>query len=189
MTAVTAGARRGGETLLQQSVEVLLRALLVLVERVHELRCEDLLGARVHLLLAGREALLHLAQRQVANDLGELEDVAGLDLLAVVLETPVPVLRHLGHVVGEDGCDLLDFFLVDDAAQAGFSRVLAGDHHREFVVKDLDREVLTLDPHQLAGLFRQHQASPVMGVDDLVALLEVADVNDVLLEDRLDGLV
>jgi hypothetical protein len=29
----------------------------------------------------------------------------------------------------------------------------------------------------------------VVGVDDLVALLEVADVNDVLLEDCLDGLV
>jgi hypothetical protein len=29
----------------------------------------------------------------------------------------------------------------------------------------------------------------VMGVDDLVALLEVADVDNVLLEDCLDGLV
>jgi hypothetical protein len=28
----------------------------------------------------------------------------------------------------------------------------------------------------------------VMGVDDLVALLEVTDVNDVLLEDCLNGL-
>jgi hypothetical protein len=29
----------------------------------------------------------------------------------------------------------------------------------------------------------------MMGIDDLVALLEVADVNDVLLEDCLHGLV
>jgi hypothetical protein len=29
----------------------------------------------------------------------------------------------------------------------------------------------------------------VVGVDDLVALLEIADVNDVLVEDCLNGLV
>ena len=55
ITAVTDAAelRRGGEALLQQPVEVLLRALLVFVERVHELRGEDLLRPRVHLLLTG----------------------------------------------------------------------------------------------------------------------------------------
>jgi hypothetical protein len=47
------GGRLGGEALLQQLVEVLLGALFVLLERVHELRREDLLGSRVHLLLAG----------------------------------------------------------------------------------------------------------------------------------------
>jgi len=54
-TAVTDAAelRRGGEALLQQPVEVFLRALLVFVERVHELRGEDLLRPRVHLLLTG----------------------------------------------------------------------------------------------------------------------------------------
>jgi hypothetical protein len=48
-------------------------------------------------------------------------------------------------------------------------------------VEDLDREVVTLLPHQLARLFLQHQAGAVVWVDDLVALLEVADVLDVLL--------
>ena len=127
--------------------------------------------------------------REVADDLGQLEHVAGLDLLAVVLETPVPVLRHLGHVVGEDGGDLLDFVLVDDAPQPGLAGVFARNHHGEFVVEDLDREVLTLLPHQLTGLFLHHQAGPVMRIDDLVALLEVADVFDVLLEDCLHGLL
>src|SRR4051795_6576709 len=73
--------------------EMLLGLLLVHTERVHQLRGQDLAGARVHLLLARREALLELTDRQVADDVGELVDVTRLDLLAVVLEAAVPVLR------------------------------------------------------------------------------------------------
>src|SRR5690606_29610573 len=80
------GGRGGTEALLEEVVDVLLRTLFVLLEGVHELGREDLLRARVHLLLAGRETLLHLPDGEVAHDLGDLEHVAGLDLLAVVLE-------------------------------------------------------------------------------------------------------
>src|SRR5690348_4626529 len=48
--ACRSGWGGGAEALLQQPVDVLLGALLVLVERVHELRREDLLRAGVHLL-------------------------------------------------------------------------------------------------------------------------------------------
>src|SRR5687768_13559561 len=51
--AAASGGRLGGEALLQQPVQVQLGLLLVLVEGVHELGGEDLLGACVHLLLAG----------------------------------------------------------------------------------------------------------------------------------------
>src|ERR1700761_4739957 len=168
MTAVTcglmaSGGDSGGVPLLQQPVEVFLGAFLVFVEGVHELRGEDLLRPRVHLLLAGGEALFHLADGQVADHLGQLEHVAGLDLLAVVLETPVPVFRHLGDVVGEDGGDFFDFFLVDHAPQTGLTGVLRGDHHGELVVKDFDREVLTLAAHQLPRFLGHDQAGSVMG--------------------------
>ena len=109
--------------------------VLLHLERVHQLGREDLLGAGVHLLLAGREALLRLADREVADDLGELEDVAGLDLVAVVLEAPVPVLRHLAHVVAEDGQDLLDVVLADHAPQTR----LAGVSHGTMTVMSLWR--------------------------------------------------
>jgi hypothetical protein len=49
--------------------------------------------------------------------------------------------------------------------------------------------VLTLLPHQLPLLFLHHQARSVVGIDDLVPLLEVADVDDVLLEACLHGLL
>src|SRR5581483_2127714 len=70
-------------------VEPLGRLLLGHVLRVHQLRGEDLLGLDEHLLLAGREALVVVAQGEVAHHLGELEDVAGLHLVAVVLEAAV----------------------------------------------------------------------------------------------------
>src|SRR5690606_33597170 len=148
--AITAVARaplsgRGGtEALLEEVVDVLLRTLFVLLEGVHELRREDLLRARVHLLLASREALLHLANGEVAHDLGDLKDVAGLDLLAVVLEPAVPVLRHLRELAGQYVDDLLHLFGVDHPAQARAVGVLARDHDGHVVVQDLDGEVLAL---------------------------------------------
>ena len=45
---------------------------------------------------------------EIAHDLGQLEDVAGLHLVAVVLEAPVPVLRHLADVVAQHRQNPLD---------------------------------------------------------------------------------
>jgi len=97
----------------EQFVEVVLSLFLILVERVHQLGGEDLLGAREHLLLARGQPLLALAQREVADHLGELVDVARLDLVAVVLEAAIPVLGHLRHFVAKHVEDLLDRLLVD----------------------------------------------------------------------------
>src|SRR6476646_1336056 len=55
------GGRLGGaEALLQQLVQIGLCPVLVLVQRVHELGGEDLLGPGIHLLLARGEPLLPL---------------------------------------------------------------------------------------------------------------------------------
>src|SRR5215211_4192488 len=62
--AVTARVRLG-----DQLLQMRLRLVLLHVERVHQLGGEDLLGAGVHLLLAGRQSLLLLANREVANHL------------------------------------------------------------------------------------------------------------------------
>src|SRR5207247_4566330 len=71
----------------EDAVEPLGGFLLVHVLGVHELAGEDLLRLHEHLLLAGRETLLVVAEREVPNHLGELEDVAGLPLIAVLLES------------------------------------------------------------------------------------------------------
>src|SRR5262249_45316459 len=165
----------GAEALLQQLLQVVLRALLVLVQRVHELGRQDLLGAGVHLLLPGGESLLPFPDGQVPHDLGELEDVARLDLLAVVLEPAVPVLGHLGDLVGEDPDHLLDLLLVDHAPKPGPAGVLARDHDGHVVVQDVDGQVVPLLAHQVLGLLLQDHARTVVRIDDVVADLEVND--------------
>src|SRR5436853_3305655 len=102
----------------ENAVQPLRGFLLVHVLRIHELAREDLLRLHEHLLLARRETLLVVAQREVANDLCELEDVARLHLVAVVLEAAVPVLRHLGRAAREGLQDDPDFLLSDDPAKA-----------------------------------------------------------------------
>src|SRR4051794_7939204 len=176
---------RGGSELVggaqEDLVEVRLGLVLGLLERVHHLGREDLLGAGVHLLLARREALVLFTDGEITDDLGQLIDVAGLDLVAVVLEAPVPVLRHLRHVGAEDREDLLDRVLVDHAAQAGLAGVRARDHDGHVVMKDLDREVLAHLAEDVLLFLLDHLAGPMMGIDHVVADLEI-DVDDLALD-------
>src|SRR5215211_8516083 len=69
------GAVAAGVRLHDQLLQMRLGLVLLHHERVHQLGREDLLGAGVHLLLARREPLLLLPNREVANNLGELEDI------------------------------------------------------------------------------------------------------------------
>ena len=83
-----------------------------------------------------------LTDRQIADDLGELVDVAGLDLVPIVLEPPIPVLGHVRTLILQHGENLLDRLLVDHATKPCQGGVLGRHHHGHVVVKDLDREVL-----------------------------------------------
>src|SRR5215208_664995 len=111
----------------QHVVEPFGRRVLVESLRVHELGREDLLCLHEHLLLPRGESLLVIAERQVPHDLCQLEDVAGLHLVAVVLEAAIPVLRHRGAATGERLRDLLDHLFVDDLPQSDCLGVFAGD--------------------------------------------------------------
>ena len=61
-----------------------------------------------HPLLAGREALLAVADGEVADDLGHLEDVAGLETLDVALEPAAPVALGRGLAGAQDLEDAVD---------------------------------------------------------------------------------
>src|SRR4051812_20804911 len=143
--------------------------VLVHVLRIHELGGEDLLRLHEHLLLAGRETLLVIAQREVAHDLGELEDIARLHLVPVVLEAAVPVFRHLGRAARERLEDDTHFLLADDAPQADLVGVFARDLHGHIVVQDLDRQVLALLAKDLTRFLLDNRPGTVVRVHHLVA--------------------
>ena len=153
----------------EHAVEPLGRLVLVHRLGVHELAGEDLLRLHEHLLLARREALLVVAQREVPHDLGQLEDVAGLHLVPVVLEPAVPVLRHLRPAAGQRLDDGVDHILVDHLAEADLLRVLARHVHGHVVVQDLDRQVLALLAQDLALFLLHDRACPVVRIHHLVA--------------------
>jgi hypothetical protein len=94
-----------------------------------------------------------------------------------VLEAPVPVLRHLAHVVAKDGQHLLDCLLPDHAPQPCLAGVLTRNHDGHVVVKDLDGQVLALLAEDLLDLLLQDLARSVVWVDHVVPDL-VGDVGN-----------
>ena len=118
------------------------RPLLVDVEGEGQLGHEDLAGLGEHPLLAGRQALVLVAERQVPHDLGDLVDVAALQLLDVVLEAARPVGRHPRLLLAKDGEHLLDLFVVDDVAQADGVGVVGRHLEGEVAVGEAEDEVL-----------------------------------------------
>ena len=159
---------------LEHALEERVGLVLVEVAGVHELAGEDLLGLREHLLLAGREPLVGVADGEVADHLGDLEDVAGLELVAVVLVATAPVLGHLGGVAAQDLEDLVDDVGLDDLAQAGAVGVLDRDHDGHVVVQDLDGEVVALLAEHVLLLDLHDLAGAVMRIDDLVSDLNTS---------------
>src|SRR5436305_1389235 len=150
-------------------VEPFRRRVFIEVLRVHQLTGEDLLRLDEHLLLARREPLLAVAQRQVPDDFRQFEDVAGLHLVAVVLEAAVPVLGHLRAAARECFDDDLDHVLADDLPEPDLLGVLGGDVDRHVVVQDLDRQILALLAEHLALFLLYDRACPVVWIHHLVA--------------------
>src|SRR6266566_62659 len=159
----------------ENAVEPFGRFVLVHFLGVHQFARKNLLRLDEHLLLAGRKTLLVVAKREVPDDLGELEDVAGLHLVAVVLEAPVPVLWHLRTAAGEGLQNLVDHRLVDHFSQADGVGVLGRDVHRHVVMQDLDRHVFPLLTEDCAGLLLHNGACSVVWIHHFVADLVQAD--------------
>jgi len=99
-------------------------------------------------------SLFHLADGKVADDLGQLEDVAGLDLLAVELEAPVPVLRHLRDLVGEGRL----YFLISSSSMMRRRPALPAFSHGTITVSSLWRILIV----------RYSRSSPISSRDSLV---------------------
>src|SRR5205823_596377 len=156
----------------ERLVETPLGRLFVHVEGEGQLGDQDLAGLGQHPLLAGREALVILADRQVPDDLGDLVDVAALELLDVVLEPARPVRGHARLLLAKDGEHLLDLFVVDDVAQSDVLGVVGRHHERQVAVRELQDQVVLLLAEDVLLLLLLDGRGPVVGVDDLVTNAE-----------------
>src|SRR5581483_3513761 len=113
----------GGEDLVEQGLGLVLVGVL----RQSELTHQDLPRLGQHPLLAGRQTALAVAAPQVTDDLGDLVDVTGGDLLDVRLVPAGPVGRLLGVGRLQDLEDPLEAIGSDDVTDTDVLRVVGGD--------------------------------------------------------------
>src|SRR5437867_3438272 len=82
----------------------------------------------------GRPALLAVTDGEVADDLGDLEDVAGLETLDVALEAAAPVALGRGLPGAQDLEDAVDVVGAADLADADLLAVVARHHEGEVAI-------------------------------------------------------
>src|SRR5438105_5587999 len=160
------------KTLREGVVELLLGLLLGDADGEGQLGDEDLTSLGEHALLAGRQAFVLVANRQVPHDLRDLVDVARLELLDVVLEPARPVGGHPRLLLAKDGEDLLDLLVVDDLPEPYLLGVVARDHEREVAVGELEHEVFAVFAEHIALLPALDDGCAVMRIHDLVSDVE-----------------
>ncbi len=85
-----------------------------------------------------------IAHGQVADDLCDLEHVAGLDLVPVAAEAAIPVALELDIARGERAREVLEHVLADHAADADRLGAVRRNVQQQVRERDVDREVLTL---------------------------------------------
>ena len=118
------------------------------------------------------ERLLGVAQREIADNLGDLTDVAGADLVLVHPEAAAPRAGALGDLLTEDGEDGVGALLIHHAAQTELVDAIDGNADDQVVGDDADRQVLDLVTKHGARLDAVDDASAVLGIDDPISDFE-----------------
>src|SRR5580698_9479151 len=150
-------ASLGGEDLVEERFGLVLVGVL----GECELADQDLSRLCQHALLTCGKTALAVSSPQVADDLGDLVDVAGSDLLDVGLVAPGPVGRFLGVGCLQDLEDTLQTVVANDVANSDVLSIVGRHTNRQIALSDLEDEVepvLTLDGSSLDGF---NECSPV----------------------------
>src|SRR5262249_53308900 len=173
-----------GPLLAEGVVGASLCGVLVDIEGEGQLGAEDLAGLGQHPLFARRQALVVLTDRQVPDHLGDLVDVAALELLDVVLEPAGPVRRHPRLLLAEHGEHLLDLLVVDHVAQPDVLGVVGRDHERQVPVREAKDQVVLLLAEDVLLLLLLDDGRSVVRVDDLVTNAKGHDAPEEAEEDE-----
>jgi hypothetical protein len=140
LTSVEARRRQDARTSSRMDLGLFLVGLL----GEGELGDEDLAGLGEHALLAGGQATVLVAAPQVADDLGDLDDVAGGELLEVGLVAARPVGRLLGVGARSTSNTLSSPLGPTTSRTPTRSQLSAGTSMVEVALRDLQLEVQPL---------------------------------------------
>jgi hypothetical protein len=134
---------------------------------------EEVAGALKHLLLAEGKRLGLVEGDQALEDSGNFEQRAGAHAVGILLEAVFPVGGAEVFGDGEKIENLLHLAVANHAANADAADVVAGDHDLETAGLDVEEIELFHRGADGAAADLFDDTHPVVGVDDLVADVEI----------------
>src|SRR5580698_590447 len=119
-----------------------------------------------HLALAEGELFVPLEALQIAQDLGDLEDRPGLDLLHVLAVAAVPGLSLDGHFAALENLEhLVDLVGANELAQTDRARIARGNHDLHPILENLENVEGLLVARDLARLDADNLRNAVGRID------------------------
>ena len=158
----------GREDLVEQGLGLVLVGVL----REGELAHQNLARLGEHPLLTGGESALALTPPQVTHYLGDLDHVAGSELLQICLVATGPVRGLFGIRCTQHLEDPVQPVLTDHVAYADELRIVRWHTNSQVALGDLQHQVGLVHAFDLASFDGLDQRGPVMGIDHGVANLE-----------------
>lgn len=157
----------------QGVVEVTLGIFGAHLERWSDLADEVDARPLVHRALGSRQRCIAVTSGKVTNDLGHLIDVAALQLFLMVLETAAPVAGHAGVGLCQHRHEVFEFIGRHRRPNAHIGSARHWHRQRHLIDDGAQNQVLLSLAKRNDLLGALHQACPVLGIDDRVALFEL----------------
>src|SRR5215831_17786969 len=155
-------------------VELFFNPLLGPVPRDGELLHDEPLGGVEHSALPEGQRLRVLQPVEIAIDLGDLEERAGLDLLHEATIATVPrLLVDVDFLLAEDVHDLLDLRLRGHLAEPHVRRLVRGHQDAHVAAHDAEEIKRAQSAANLLGLDANDFGDPLGRIDDFVSDLEL----------------
>ncbi len=172
-SGIQPGPRERNRLAGEDAVQLLLYLALVGLGRDGNLLDQKGTGRVEHLALAKGQFLVPLQALQIPQDLRDLEDRTGLDLLHVLAVAPIPGLSLHGNLSALENLeDLVDLVGADKLAQTDGAGVLRRNHDLHPIVENLQDVERLLAGRDLAGLDADDLRHPMGRVDCQVSYVE-----------------
>ena len=144
------------------------------VFRHRQLANQQVAGALQHLLFPKGEGLGLIQNQQSFQDIGDFQQGAGPHALRIFLEAVFPVGIVVARSIFKKIHDLLDFSVLHHPPQTHSDDVVERHHHFEAAGLDLEQVEVFHTLADGAATDLLNNSNSMIGVDDLVAYMEIA---------------